>query len=121
MAIGDLFRAKHKHSDPSVRAEAVASLGDEDAEVLAGIVREDDDAGVRRLALDRIRDADLLAQLVMQVEDAATRAYATERAMEEFMALVLAGQGDIEGALVWLGTQEDQSPLAVLEIGRAHV
>ncbi|HUS64268.1 MAG TPA: DUF349 domain-containing protein [Kofleriaceae bacterium] len=114
MAIGDLFRAKHKHSDPSVRADAVRALGDDEAELLADIAREDDDAGVRRLALERIRDADLLSRVATEVSDPATRAYAEERATEEFMSILLAGQGDVDGALVWLGSQADQSPLAVL-------
>src|SRR5260370_39622045 len=63
MGFTDLFRPKWKHSDPDVRAEAVRSLGDDQAALLATIAKSDGDARVRRIALKRIVDADVLSEL----------------------------------------------------------
>jgi hypothetical protein len=63
MAIGDLFRAKHKHSNPEVRAEAVRQLGAEDRELLVEIARTESDPEIRRLAIERIEDTELLIEL----------------------------------------------------------
>ena len=113
MAIGDLFRPKHKHSDVATRVEVVRGLTAEDAELLAEIASTDDDAQVRRLALDKLSDADALARIAASERDPALRAHALERATERFTVQALSGQ-DVEGALVWLGGLEEQRPLAQL-------
>ena len=113
MAIGDLFRPKHKHSDVATRVEVVRGLGAEDADLLAEIASTDDDAEVRRLALDKLSDADALARIAASERDPALRAHALERATERFTVQAMAGQ-DVEGALVWLGGLDEQRPLAQL-------
>src|SRR3954468_8545452 len=60
MGIVDLFRPKHRHSDVRVRTEAVRALTADDAATLIQIARTDRDAGVRRLAIERIATADVL-------------------------------------------------------------
>lgn len=80
MAISDLFRSKHKHSDPAVRAEAVRTLAAEDADVLASISREDEAELVRRLAIERLADPDLLIEVAGAQTDPELRRLAEARA-----------------------------------------
>src|ERR1043166_462496 len=63
MGIADLFRPKHRHSDVRVRSEAVRALTADDAATLIQIARTDRDAGVRRLAIERISTADALPEI----------------------------------------------------------
>ncbi|HTM21346.1 MAG TPA: DUF349 domain-containing protein, partial [Kofleriaceae bacterium] len=90
MAITDLFRAKHRHSDPEVRAQAIREI--EDGAVLASIAREDEAAAVRMLAIDRISDPEALATLAEAEGDAAVREHARKRAAD--LWLVRAAGGD---------------------------
>jgi hypothetical protein len=118
MAIGDLFRPKHKHSDVATRVEVVRGLGADDADLLAEIASTDDDAQVRRLAVDKLHDADALARIAASERDPALRAHALARATERFTVQAMAGQ-DVEGALIWLGGLDEQRPLAQLACGAA--
>lgn len=63
MGLGDLFRARHKHSDREVRLEAVRQLGADDRELLVDIARSEADAEIQRLAIERIDDVDALIEL----------------------------------------------------------
>jgi hypothetical protein len=114
MALGDLFRPKHKHSDAAVRAEAVRALGGDDTALLADIARSDDDPQVRRIALDKLSDPDLLAELAERESDPSVRAHARNRAVDRFLSAALAGQGDVDGAILWLAGLDEQRPLAQL-------
>ncbi|HEU5057620.1 MAG TPA: DUF349 domain-containing protein [Kofleriaceae bacterium] len=91
----------------------VRGLGADDAELLAEIASTDDDAQVRRLAVDKLHDADALARIAASERDPALRAHALARATERFTVQAMAGQ-DVEGALVWLGGLDEQRPLAQL-------
>jgi hypothetical protein len=86
MGLADLFRPKWKHSNPEVRAEAVKQLGDDQAQLLAIIVRQDRDARVRRIALKRIADAELLYEVAEHDPDEALRDAAAEKADELLLA-----------------------------------
>src|SRR6266545_2322427 len=114
MALGDLFRPKHKHSDATVRAEAVRALGVEDARLLADIARSDDDPSIRRLAVDKLTDPDLLAEIAASEQDPTVRAHARSRAVDRFLSAALSGQGDLDGAILWLAGLDEQRPLAQL-------
>src|SRR5262245_32028830 len=114
MALGDLFRPKHKHSDAQVRAEAVRGMSGEDAQLLAEIARGDDDPQIRKLALDKLSDPDLLAELADSEPDPAVRAHARSRAVDRFLSAALSGQGDLDGAILWLAGLDEQRPLAQL-------
>jgi len=59
MGFSDLFKPKWKHSNPDVRADAVRSLGDDEAALLANIARSDADARVRRIATSSRRGANV--------------------------------------------------------------
>jgi hypothetical protein len=61
MALVDLFKPKWKHSDVTVRMNAVRSLDPSETTTLAQIARNDSDEGVRRLAIRRLEDPDVLA------------------------------------------------------------
>jgi hypothetical protein len=51
MGLVDLFRAKHRHSNAQVRAEAVRAMTPDDTE-LVKVARTDRDIGVRRIAIE---------------------------------------------------------------------
>ncbi len=89
MALTDLFRSKHRHSDPEVRAQAIREI--EDATLLAAIAREDEEAAVRKLAIDRLADADALAAIAEADGDAAVREHARKRASQLWLARAAGG------------------------------
>ncbi len=89
MGISDIFRPKHKHSDPDVRAEAVRALTADDTETLLGIAREDEDREVRRLAIERLADPEALAEVARAESEAALAAAAARRAGEMWVARAL--------------------------------
>lgn len=112
MAISDLFRSKHKHSDPAVREEAVRTLGAEDAEVLASIAREDDAEPVRRLAIERLADPDLLIEVAGVQTDPELRRLAEARASGLLVArLPRTANDDARAMIAKLGTLSDQRGL----------
>lgn len=92
MGFSDLFKPKWKHSNPDVRAEAVRTLSDDDAALLATIARSDADARVRRLAVKRIVDADVLSDVAAHDPDESLRKVAIEKAEE--LLVGAAGAGD---------------------------
>ena len=89
MALTDLFRSKHRHSDPEVRAQAIREI--EDASLLAAIAREDEEAAVRKLAIDRLADADALAAIAEADGDEAVREHARRRASQLWLARAAGG------------------------------
>jgi hypothetical protein len=100
MSFADLFRPKWKNSNPEVRAEAVRQLGDDQAQLLATIARQDQDARVRRIAVKRIADAELLYELAEHDPDQSLRDAAAEKADE--LLLTSATSDDEERALAAL-------------------
>ncbi len=98
MAITDLFRAKHRHSDPEVRAQAIREI--EDATLLASIAREDEAATVRRTAIDRLTDPDALAAIVEAEPDTAVRDHARRRAANLWLARAAGGDPAVGHAAV---------------------
>lgn len=81
MGILDKLRpqARWKHGDPMVRLEAIQTLPDADAAVLAEVARDDADARVRRAAVDRLADIDVLAGVIRNDRDDSVRDAAVER------------------------------------------
>ncbi|MSP62021.1 MAG: hypothetical protein EXR72_17155 [Myxococcales bacterium] len=76
----DLFRPAWKHSDASVRLEAVRRLGDPQIAIRARIARHDGDSHVQWAATRKLRDPDLLAEIAGADADPAIRKDAAERA-----------------------------------------
>jgi hypothetical protein len=109
MGIADFFRPKHRHSDIRVRTEAVRALTAEDAATLIQIARTDRDAGVRRIAIEKIGQADLLSELAAADDDAGVRELAGARASELWMSAACGEDGDAAGAaltgIIKLGDQ----------------
>jgi hypothetical protein len=109
MSFLDRFKIqpKYRSADPDVRVAAVHELGDgeDDAEILAAIAREDADARVRRAASSRIDDVAVLAAIATAEPDETLRAELQAR-----LAGVAAGD-DAERATVALGALQDQRQL----------
>lgn len=115
MGIADLFRPKYRHSNLRVRTEAVRALTSEDAAVLIQIARTDRDAGVRRLAIERIAEPDTLAAIAAEESERSLRAYAGERAVELWRGT--ACDHDLEAAtaaLTGIVNLDDQRALAAI-------
>jgi len=101
MAITDLFRPKYKHSDSQVRAQAVAQMGTDEADLLVRIAETDRDPEVRRLAVSKIDDAEFLVDLVAHEDDPTVRREAHDRAAAIWSRVVLCG--DFDSAVEALG------------------
>src|SRR6267154_1152263 len=99
MGFSDLFKPKWKHSNPDVRADAVRSLGDDEAALLATIARHDADARVRRIAVKRIVDADVLSDVAAHDPDESLRKAAIEKAEEVLVSAANAGDAHALEAL----------------------
>ncbi len=81
MGLVDLFRAKHRHSNAQVRAEAVRAMTAEDSE-LVKVARTDRDIGVRRIAIEKIAEAKVLAEIATAETERSLRDFAGERAAQ---------------------------------------
>jgi len=101
MAITDLFRPKYKHSDAQVRAQAVAQMGTDEADLLVRIAETDRDPEVRRIAVSKIDDAEFLVDLVAHEQNPTVRREAHDRAAAIWSRVVLAG--DFDAAVEALG------------------
>lgn len=91
MGFLDLFRPKWRHSDATVRIDAVRDLDNEAA--LKKVAQSDPDARVRRLALKKIDDPRALQALAAQEADDGLRKAASERATELLLAMAMAKPG----------------------------
>jgi hypothetical protein len=111
MGFLDLFRPKWKHSDPSVRLEAVKGFTTEDAAQLAQVVRQDRDPRVRRVALKKIDDPELLGELAVRDPDESLRRDAAEKASELLLDAAL-GEDDEARCLTAVGLLSGQRALA---------
>lgn len=92
MGLLDLFRPRWKHSDPSVRAEAIKDFSPEDLPRLAQVARHDSDPRIRRIALKKIVDPDLLGEVAKNDPDEGLRRDAAEKASELLLAVALSGE-----------------------------
>jgi betaine-aldehyde dehydrogenase len=82
MGIANFFRPKYKHSDVKVRLEAVRALTSDETDILATVARSDKDAGVRRVAIEKLDEVDVLAEIATRDDDRAIRDLAGSRASE---------------------------------------
>lgn len=78
MILSRFFKPKWQHPDPEVRKQAVANLPAADP-ALRQVARHDDDAGVRRAALERLGDPELLCEIARLDHDETVRVAAGER------------------------------------------
>lgn len=85
-----LFKPKWEHADPQVRRQALES-GAAPAEVVEKAAREDDDAGVRQCAVERLDDLALLATLAATEPLPAIRTVAGQRQRTLLAAPLQAG------------------------------
>jgi hypothetical protein len=109
MGIADLFRPKYRHSDVRVRTEAVQALTADDAALLIQIARTDRDAGVRRLAIERIATADVLAEIAAAEPERSLRDFAGERAAQLWVSQACSADPEAAGTalagMIKLGDQ----------------
>jgi hypothetical protein len=119
MGVADLFRPKWKHSNPTVRAEAVRELTDQDdASVLGDIARHDVSQEIRRLAVERIEDIDALSDIAASDPDTEVRQAATGRVTEMWAARAIAAT-DEPSALTAIEHVDEPRTLARLAVRAA--
>ncbi len=82
MGLADLFRPKYRHSNVSIRSEAVRALSSEDLAILTQVAKTDRDITVRRIAVEKIDEADVLADIAAAETERSLREFAGERAAE---------------------------------------
>ena len=81
MGFLDLFRPKWKHSEFSVRREAVEKLTDQN--LLAEIAKSDKDSVVRIIAVEKLTDQNLLAEIAKNDKDFDVRRGAVEKLTDQ--------------------------------------
>jgi len=122
MGIGNLFRPKHKHSNPEVRARAVRDLAEDQTSLVAEIAETDADASVRKVAINRLDDPAALVGVSRAQDDSTLRKLAHSRAMDLWTKLAL---GDDESAakdaVTGIVGAEDQKALAEIAHKAASV
>src|SRR5687767_2500806 len=82
MGFFDLFRPRWKHSNADIRAEAVRQLTNEDLRLLTEVIKRDQDARIRRIALKKIDDPALLGEIAESDPDESLRRDAAEKAAD---------------------------------------
>src|SRR5262245_23058542 len=103
---------KWKHTDPTVRLEALHEIDDGDQAPLIALATDDADARVRRAALARVDDLSTLAAIVRNDNDETTR----EQALARIAQLAEAGAEALAlnavGALASLSRQRELATVA---------
>lgn len=92
MAIGDLFKPKHKHSKLEVRAAAVAAMGEDQVVLLAEVASADKSDELRKSAIAKINDPEVLATVADSQQDGVLREYATGLAVDMWVAEAIASE-----------------------------
>ena len=116
MPLLEIFKPKPKwlHSDPLVRLDAVRTLPADDQTLLASLARTDADARVRRAAIKRLRDAPVLADLVQQESDAGVRS----EAQDALLHLVMGDQDPAAAAAALSGLSDTRLIVAAAKAAR---
>ncbi|MEM9490286.1 MAG: DUF349 domain-containing protein, partial [Myxococcota bacterium] len=116
MGFTDLFRPKYRHSNAAVRAEAVRQLGPEEFELVATIARDDRDAAVRRIAIDKLEDPAVLVEVARTESERVLRERAHTRAAALWVTRAVGAEELAEGrqALAGLAGIDDQRSIAEL-------
>jgi len=86
MALADLFRPKHKHSNSDVRAAAVAAMDMDNLDLLVEVAERDGDSAIRKSAIAKIADPEILAKVAESQDDSKLREYAMGRALKSWLA-----------------------------------
>jgi hypothetical protein len=86
MALADLFRPKHKHSNSHVRAAAVAAMDMDNLDLLVEVAERDGDSAIRKSAIAKIADPEILAKVAKSQDDSKLREYAMGRALKSWLA-----------------------------------
>jgi len=120
MSFLDRFKPqpKWKHTDPAVRAAAVPEIPDdpEHQAVIEELARADEDAGVRREAIERVTNVALLADLARSERDEDLRRELTER----LVAIATAPAGTDADASLALDGLEDPKQFSTIAKSSPH-
>ncbi len=92
MALADLFRPKHKHSNSEVRAAAVAAMDEENVDILVDIAKRDRDVAIRKAAIAKIEDPAVLVQVAEAQDEGSLRDYATGLAVKIWLAEAISSE-----------------------------
>ncbi len=114
MGLMDLFKPKWKRSDPEVRKAAVEKIDDQN--ILAKIVRNDNDGNVRYKAVEKLTDQQLLSDIARDDVDKYVRSRAAENITDRKILEDLAiSSSDEKIRKMAVDIIEDQKLLAKIE------
>ncbi|HEU0034847.1 MAG TPA: DUF349 domain-containing protein [Kofleriaceae bacterium] len=101
-----------------MRTEAVRALTSDDAATLIQIAKTDSDAGVRRIALEKIDEPEVLAEIQESEPEAALKDLAGERAAQLWQSTACSGDAEEAGAaltgIIKLGDQHALVDIVVM-------
>lgn len=114
MGILDKLRPQSKstHPDPNIRIEAIHELDPADRESLNAFAKDDADARVRRVAVARIGDAAVLADIVRNESDGGVRDHALGQLVEQASKQDAAAAMTAVAALASLGRERELATVA---------
>ncbi len=113
MGIGNLFRPKYKHSNPQVRARAIADLTADQSTIVVEIASTDDDTAVRKAAINHLSDPADLEEVAQAQNDSTLRRLAHGRAVDLWTKAALADDEDAaRQAINGIVGADDQKALA---------
>jgi len=94
MSLLDLIRPQWKHSNPDTRANAVQNLGPENQEIFASVVKADQNAKVRLIALRKLTSLAILRSL-LQDSDPEIRLVASQKVQEDTARVLRTYEGPL--------------------------
>ncbi len=94
MSFADFFRPRYRHSDPTIRAEAIEDLDVGDVSILKSVVLNDKDDSIRRLAIDRIKDPQTLSEVASSISEPKLKARAQKRAAKLWVGRAVKSKDD---------------------------
>ena len=114
MGILDKLRPQNKstHPDPNVRIEAIHELDPADLDALSAFAKDDADPRVRRVAVARMTDASVLADIVRNESDGGVRDHALAQLVEQAGKHDAATAMTAVAALATLGRERELGTVA---------
>ncbi len=114
MGILDKLRPQSKstHPDPNIRIAAIHELDPGDVESLSAFAKDDSDARVRRVAVARISDAAVLADIVRNESEGGVRDHALGQLIDQAQKHDAAAAMPAVAALASLGRERELATVA---------
>ncbi|NLB64444.1 MAG: DUF349 domain-containing protein [Fibrobacter sp.] len=94
MSLLDFFRPKWRHSNPTIRINAIRNLDASQQEIFIEVIEKDAEVEVRRVAVQKLNRIDVLRKLLND-EDAEIREIALQKVQEEYAKVLRNFEGEL--------------------------